>query len=50
MEGSKIINEDDFNTTANLKIPEYSGTDPQADNTSQLALRAISKFRKHPVV
>lgn len=50
MEGNRIINEDDFNTIANLKIPEYSGTDPQADNTSQLALRAIFKFRKHPIV
>ena len=58
MEGDGIINEDVrnatvlnnlFNAITNLKIPEYSETDPRADN-SQPYLKTIFEYRKHPSI
>ena len=59
VEGDGIINEDDrnatvlnnlFNAITNLKIPEYSETDPGADNNSQSYLKTIFEYRKHPSI
>ena len=53
----KITNEDDrnatdlnnfvFNASTNLKIPEFSGTDPRTHNISQPFPKAIFEYTKH---
>ena len=61
VEGGEIINEDGknaeilnifflSNAVKNLKIPAYQYADPLANNISHLKLKAIMKFRNHPII
>ena len=60
VEGGEIINEDGknaeilniflSNAVKNLKIPAYQDADPLANNISHLKLKAIMKFRNHPII
>lgn len=38
------------NAVKNLKIPDFSDTEPLADNISHPTLKATTKYRNHPSI
>lgn len=57
VEGKKVVTNDKENAgqffpnaVKNLKIPDFSDTEPLADNISHPTLKATTKYRNHPSI
>ena len=49
-DNAELLNSFFVNAVKNLKIPEFSNSDPQAENVSHPIFKAILKYKNHPSI